>query len=144
MKKTFFITGFLLGAFNLVSLISQAQQQCPQIQFSYDEAGNRKQRKMGSVLCKWNPNTSTNDIETNLIANIYPNPAQDKINIELQKDESEHESTIFLYDMIGKEIYSTKTSLLLIEVDVSQLNSGNYLLKVVRGKNFSTYNVSKN
>jgi hypothetical protein len=139
MNKLFSIALFLVGICSLASITSQAQT-CPQIQFSYDEAGNRVQRKLTTVPCKRTQDAPAN----NLIANVYPNPAHDKINIELQEDAAVPESKITLYDLNGREIYSTISSSLQIQVDVSALLPGTYLLKVERGKEQATYNVSKN
>jgi Secretion system C-terminal sorting domain len=146
MKKLFCIAIFLGSIFSLLS-ISAFAQTCPQISFSYDASGNRVQRKWALVACKMQRSRSdSTESPRPLVANVYPNPTQDKLNIELQKEEAgaEQSSTILLYDLSGKEVYSTVTTSLQVQVDVSGLGAGNYLLKIIRGKEYTTYTISKN
>ena len=148
MNKIFFIIISVLSAHCLSSPFGGgalfAQQTCPQIQFTYDASGNRVQRKLVVVLCAPPRIQENTPPAPDIHANAFPNPANDKINIELEAMEGITESTIKLYDLSGKEIYSVVTPALQLQVDVSKLTAGTYLLKITRGKGYKTFNVLKN
>ena len=60
---------------------------------------------------------------------IYPNPAQNILNIELQSIDND-QNHIEIYDLSGKQVYSSITSDKNIQVDVSELTQGLYIIKV--------------
>lgn len=141
----------LLFVFFLLSFGVFAQTVCPTIVFSYDASGNRIQRTLSIIPCNEvqkqinGENTGEPIVISSMQVNVHPNPAKDKIIIEfLQIESPEERTTIFLYDVNGKEVYYEETSFLQVQIDVSKLSSGTYLLKIVRGKEFKTYNVFKN
>jgi|ERR1035437_249823 hypothetical protein len=145
MKKDLFILIFLLCS---LSALAQVQT-CPQIQFTYDATGNRTQRLLVIVPCGPDPNPSgrmatTDPVTPPMNVSVYPNPTNTTINIALSQDSLETESTLVLYDMSGKIVYSTKTSSLQSQIDVSTFDAGTYLLKITRGKKYATFNVLKN
>jgi hypothetical protein len=79
------------------------------------------------------------------LVKAFPNPAQDKINVEITQDSSAvTESAVLLLDLTGKTVYSGVTSSLQMQIDVSRLVEGIYLLKITRGDKSTTYNVFKN
>lgn len=63
---------------------------------------------------------------------IYPNPADLNICIEFQ-NESGKEAQIELIDKLGKCKYSVKTTSNRIDIDVSNLSSGLYFIRIVKG-----------
>lgn len=79
-----------------------------------------------------NPNTSvhtTNDI----VCNVYPNPATDRLNIEMDWDFSTN-STLQVYNVSGaliKTIGLTETNNC---IDISGLTTGTYILNIVSGQ----------
>lgn len=62
---------------------------------------------------------------------IYPNPASNKVFINLQKFTSE-QPVVSIYNVQGKEVHSSSNNLFanVLELDVSGLNRGIYLLQV--------------
>lgn len=64
------------------------------------------------------------EIETTKI-NLYPNPSQEKINIESEEPIEE----IHIFNMIGQEVFSTR-SLNNNTVDLSGLSNGTYTLRI--------------
>jgi Secretion system C-terminal sorting domain len=66
---------------------------------------------------------------------IYPNPASDKIKIELNQNATLHNIQIF--NISGGILYQASANKAL-SIDVKQFNNGIYLLKYSNGKNFST------
>jgi len=146
MKKILFLFLFVL-----CSLLGFAQPPttCPQIVFDYDASGNRIQRKLQIIPCdvQSGKTAQQNDVQESAVplqVNAYPNPTQDKINIELPEDGSSIESKIELYDLNGKILHSVISPLLQIQVDVSGFTGGTYLLKITRAEKFATYNILKN
>jgi len=65
--------------------------------------------------------------KVNLPVRIYPNPAFDMVNVRF-KNGSGHRMTVDLFDYSGRMIRSMETSQGQIELDVSELISGIYLL----------------
>lgn len=145
MKQVFSLL-FLLSSF-----LSFSQTTCPEITFSYDASGNRIQRKLIIINCnplsqRTNADTThtTKDTTAQMKAKVFPNPTQDKINIELEETKDVIESTILLFDVSGKKIYSEITALNRLQIDITGLNAGIYSLKIIRGKNQAAYSVLKN
>ena len=147
--KNYFPLIVLLLSSNLIFSQPPPPDICPTIVFSYDATGNRIQRNLIVIPCSDVQKTSVADSSSQSVAptmqvNVYPNPAKDKINVEFSQDSSKDECKIFLYDIGGKIIYSSVVSSAQLQIDVSAFNTGTYLLKIVRGKEYSTYNVLKN
>lgn len=65
---------------------------------------------------------------------VYPNPASQRLNVDLEELNVSGEAVLTLFDMQGKVI--RKTNLVLsknLSIDVSELNTGNYLLNISNG-----------
>lgn len=65
---------------------------------------------------------------------IYPNPANDRVNIKSQSGQIL--SSIHVYDMIGNKVREIKVTESSYELDMTDLPSGTYLLKVQYGDAF--------
>ncbi|MBL7813393.1 MAG: T9SS type A sorting domain-containing protein [Saprospiraceae bacterium] len=61
---------------------------------------------------------------------ISPNPTSDKINIVLSDNTPSVSTTIELYDITGRQVLVQKTTSGTIELDISKLIKGAYLLKI--------------
>jgi len=74
------------------------------------------------------------DLQSNAIMNIYPNPAADRATVYVLYDGSYDEATIECYDMMGNIVLSLNTSTdhgtLTKEIDLAQVPSGIYLVKI--------------
>ena len=140
MKKYFSLALFLL----LARLsFSQLPNNCPAITFTYDASGNRIQRDLVIGPCN-SEMPGPGRVASTIEATVYPNPTMDKINVELKQNDAESESKIELYDLNGKTVYSSVISGSQMQIDMSEFVPGNYLLKIIRGKEFITYPVLKN
>jgi len=64
---------------------------------------------------------------------IYPNPNKGKFIIELTNKTTE--STIEIYDLMGKKVWSKVSSENKLEIDISNQPKGIYLVKVVSENN---------
>lgn len=137
----------------LFSTLAFSQGTCPAINFSYDAAGNRIQRIPGTITCspppqiKQKDNTKPSATEVNsfisLEINVYPNPTQDKISVDIAVNELKDNKTVIMSDVTGKTIYSETTSLQTLQIDVSGLALGLYYVTVTQGNNKATYSVLK-
>ena len=69
--------------------------------------------------------------------NLYPNPTSDLINIvgEIQN------FNIEIFDMVGKRIYQSKNEDI---INIKNLDSGIYLLKIIYNNNYESFIVIKN
>lgn len=83
---------------------------------------------------------SSSDFENDNVITIYPNPSNGIFNIESQQNMS-----IEVYDIIGKLVLSQKLSVGTNSFDISNFNTGVYLLKVSNDNgNIQTYKLIKN
>ena len=76
--------------------------------------------------------TTCNNCGGNFTVSIYPNPAVDEINVDLegvQTDDPE-ESTISLYDDVGNRFYQQKSQSLKEKIDTSSLPPGTYYIEI--------------
>ena len=74
----------------------------------------------------WEP-VAINDIEeTRLDVRIYPNPANDKIQINLSDPMQGNDLRIEIYSLNGQKVYNGNFT---NNIDVSNLKSGFYILK---------------
>jgi hypothetical protein len=63
-----------------------------------------------------------------LMMNVYPNPFNDRLNIELTKNINNGE--IYIFDMLGKQVYSSQFSGKQININTSELMKGFYFIKL--------------
>ena len=61
---------------------------------------------------------------------MYPNPAKDKLSIQLNLGKNTAPKTYQVFDMQGKIVFSTTTKDCLLDLDVSLFSKGVYLLVV--------------
>jgi len=59
---------------------------------------------------------------------IFPNPAEDKIQINL--DENFAKMDVVIFDMTGRAVHCSTQTSTLFELDITHLNSGVYLLQI--------------
>jgi exonuclease III len=72
--------------------------------------------------------------------NIYPNPAEDQLNVSYDGVSS---FTLILSDMQGRELFQKDCQLMDNQVDMSDLNPGNYLLSIQNQKGSFTKKIIK-
>lgn len=87
-----------------------------------------------SIRLVRNVSLSTNQFDKSDIK-VYPNPVQNKLNIESQ----EIINDIEIFDLLGKKILESKSK----TIDVSGLQSGIYLLKINTNQGSSTQKIIK-
>lgn len=143
MKNVVLLTGILIS---VQFVFSQALPgQCYYIGYTYDCNGERKQQSIVVTSCgnatreKYIDTTKSTPINIK----VYPNPAQNILTVELGQSVSSVESIVYLYDLQGRVINSQKTNLNILQIDVSELNSGTYYLNVIQGKKHEGFTVMK-
>ena len=90
--------------------------------------------KAGSAVTSGNScaTLSNSDFDTVSNLNVYPNPSKGIFNIN-----TEEVLAIEIYDIVGKLVKTTKLEIGTSSVDISNLNSGVYLLKTINSENKS-------
>lgn len=144
-KPILFISLFLL------SLIGWSQQ-CSKITYSYDTNGNRIKTLLVVTPCNEEASmkkinqTAKDSVKPiqSFNVNAYPNPAMDKVTVEIEQTKDGEQSAVFIYDLQGKQVYSNTTSSAIMNIDVSALSPGNYNLQVVKGTKKVSYTIAKN
>lgn len=81
------------------------------------------------------------DIEVDIVeAKVYPNPANNNLTVETTK---ENIQTLEVYDALGRRVISKTPKQKSINLDVSNLERGMYILKIQTEKGIGTYKVIK-
>ncbi|MBP1644858.1 MAG: putative hemagglutinin [Bacteroidetes bacterium] len=80
-----------------------------------------------------------NMVTGNTEINIYPNPVSNDLNIEC----SEKIDSIEVYDSLGRRIIRQENSPKKTTIDVSNLNNGIYILKLITEKGIGEYKIVK-
>lgn len=113
--------------------------QCATIHFTYNDAGNRVQRKQVLISCLTNDEEdnpefalkilkplTNNKPSTKMDMKAYPNPNNGHFDVVLS---SLQENTVLeLYDMTGRKVHSQTAKSENNQIDVSSLNTGAYIL----------------
>ena len=119
--------------------------QAQTIQYSYDNAGNRIQRKVfvsivspeaeatASARNSPFPEATTEQVAIQNSIKVFPNPAQNQLQITL--GEELQNATIELFDLPGKLMIKSPLRGLNHSIDLTQQSSGEYIL-VVRNREF--------
>jgi|GEM_PF-1031021 len=68
--------------------------------------------------------------------NIYPNPTTGLVNIEGAEG-----AQVLVYNMIGEVVYSVANTTATTSMDLSSLQSGNYIVKVINNKEVATLKI---
>jgi hypothetical protein len=93
----------------------------------------------GYVLPAYNCQLSVDDVSKKEIIAVYPNPVHDVLNISLKISKEEK---VEIYNMEGRKVLETTIGNGKNKVDVSNLQTGDYLLNM-KGINLSTKFIKK-
>ncbi|WP_452229553.1 choice-of-anchor J domain-containing protein [Lacinutrix sp. MEBiC02404] len=83
---------------------------------------------------------STPEFENGLALTYYPNPVNDILSLKAQKDIE----NVSVYNMLGQEVLRTAPNVVNAEVNMSDLQSGAYFVKVTIGSATETVRIIKN
>lgn len=84
---------------------------------------------------------SEEPLKENSISTIHPNPATDKVTIELNAN-SENMIDVFIYNVIGKLIKTMSLSKFRNEISVADLSEGLYMFVIKQNNHFQTEKIS--
>ncbi len=91
-------------------------------------------------IWKWQPNTPTNVSTTDLSTdiNIYPNPTKEKITVT-----NVNNAYISIFDLSGRLLLSKSANSNNVIFNLSSLNTGTYILKIVNKNNVTVRKIIK-
>ena len=90
------------------------------------------------VRMNFDPSGGINQVENNLGLRVFPNPANEVINISLNKEVS---ATLSLLDISGKVVKTQVLNGLSTSISTASLNSGVYFVTITDGTSVSTQKV---
>ena len=125
------------------------------VKYSYNKAGSREARHVITLKSAKADTTALaqadkdNKIETfeeklggqEII--IYPNPTLGQLQVEIQGDGTTSGTSLQLYSLSGKLLYSKAPATTINTLDLSGYPQGTYVLKIVNGKKVSEWKVVK-
>ena len=86
---------------------------------------------------------STKDyLEAHNAAKVFPNPATNEFNIVIDTN-LDSEAKAFVYDILGRELKTVKIKSNIQTISIEDLKVGQYLVKVINGKNNTTTKLLK-
>jgi hypothetical protein len=122
------------------------------IRFIYDDAGNRTNRtiviatapQMSSSSGEEEEEaTSYSEILADLRINIYPNPTDGLIRVEIQNLPAGETAHISLYRLSGELVTTKRGVTSSTEIDITGQAAGIYLLKIIAGKEQTEWKIIK-
>lgn len=96
--------------------------------------------KDGSTVVLGNNDFSAADVYK--ASKIFPNPARNEFYIAIDTD-IDKDAKAFIYDIQGRQVKSAKIQENVQTITIQDLNAGEYLIKVVNGKNNTTAKLLK-
>ncbi|MCX8142712.1 MAG: T9SS type A sorting domain-containing protein [Bacteroidia bacterium] len=127
-------------------------QQCPAIEFTYDNTGNRIQRQQILMVCSGFQNAKVvNNIESTQISadslsvSVFPNPTQMILNIKIIDDRipDGENKIIYLTDINGRVLYRTEINGKDGKINMHLYKGGNYFLTIVYANKKKTFQIIK-
>lgn len=114
--------------------------------YTYDNAGNRINRQIvytynkrgaADTVISVNEPTVEQSIRksTSVFTAVYPNPTYDNLYMDLTQLQTEHKISYSLTDLFGKVILQSETKSVLLQINLSNLASGIYILRI-KSENF--------
>lgn len=83
-----------------------------------------------------NKNVGLSHINNNIIVNIYPNPAKNKTLILTENISGK--TNVILYDLFGRNIKEINSNKNIIELDLSNISEGTYIVKISNNNKYIT------
>ena len=130
--------------FVLFSLCSFSQD----VDYFYDAGGNRIQRKLCLTCRKGTPDSTLVPIamiNRSLNANIQPNPTKGKLEVNVTQEEMNFEVfQILVYDVYGREVRNVIQHVATFNIDLSNVVSGIYYVKLIADEKIKEWKITKN
>jgi len=121
-------------------VISTAGVSEAQTSFYYDGTDDTWYYTTSTPMVRMNfdPSVGVNEVENNLGLRVFPNPANEVINISLNKEVT---ATITLLDVSGKVVRTQALNGISTSINTASLNSGVYFVTINDGTSVSTQKV---
>jgi len=129
----------------IVSILLSSILYGQQIEYAYDNAGNRVQRKIKTSTCRLPmPVTLIASERREMEVSIAPNPTKGKLEVNIQEDENiDQMYEVHIYDDMGREVFRETKKSSLFKVDLSKEAAGVYFLKIVNGEEVTNLIIRK-
>jgi hypothetical protein len=116
------------------------------VEYFYDEAGNREQRKICST-CKRSISPEGGE-EQQLNANILPNPTKGEIAIEVTEEgvlagKEESDFQVAVYDVAGRTILNERHTGVTFKIDISDQAPGIYFVNLTSTDKIKRWEIIK-
>lgn len=120
----------------LIILASALTVQSQTVIYTYDSAGNRISRTIGSAKSRASFPLDSLDIghpsEIGFFdIRVHPTKTSDIINIDIPLHNESDEAEIRLYSLLGYELMSVKITEPYSKIDLTHLSAGTYVLSVI-------------
>ncbi|MDT8413479.1 MAG: T9SS type A sorting domain-containing protein [Vicingaceae bacterium] len=137
--KTLLILLFTITAFSLFA---------QKVEYVYDDAGNRVQRKLCLACRIANPNVAVTDTveqtTAKLNAELLPNPTKGNLAIQITQENIEEEVFhLFVYDVYGRELINKTYYTTSFNDNISNYAPGIYYVRLVSGNKIKNWNIIK-
>ena len=98
-----------------------------------------------SFLPDWGATCSTIGIAENTLDNfkVYPNPVENQLNLSWSSIDFSDEMNIQIFNLNGEKVFEQSNDQKSSEINVSQLSSGVYLLKIISGEKSAVRRIVK-
>lgn len=145
--------------FSLLILITKFV--AAQVTYTYDANGNRTARSIivtnsqpvdstaNDSLAEWELRgylalgTEKKESVGDYDISIYPNPTRGAFAVGIDNMPADLQRKMLLYDMQGREVFVKEDFDALTEIDLSTLQNGTYILKILLGKEQTSWKVVK-
>ncbi|SRR6266496_1858196 len=131
MKKLILIL-LLLSS---ICCVSKAQT----IYYRYDPAGNRNYR---GIVPRLDESSSLQTVQEYGVS-VYPNPSSDNLNVAIANLQANDKAVVYLFDNTGKKLYEKNQSTILCNLDMKNLPSGLYYLRIKINDDEMVYKIVK-
>lgn len=114
--------------------------------YTYDSAGNRVSREIIIGVAGDEPQdiaASLIDVVASKTVRIYPNPTDGNLTISIDDYEESDQASFIIYDLSGVIVYDSKATGQASSVDISDCQSGIYILTIIINGNHSSWRVIK-
>ena len=131
----------ILAFFLFLSQFCSAQH----VQYTYDASGNRVHRIYSTlrIANPAQPKDSSENVETKYGISIFPNPTSESVNVSISSLQNGETAKVFLYDEQGKVLLMKIQESTLDIINLINLKTGTYYLKIYVKKDSVSYKVVK-
>ncbi len=122
------------------------------VEFGYDEAGNRISRLIVTKEAKTelpdsvlaiNFGKEQNQNLENLVISVYPNPTSDILNIDWNDPDKEIDIEMYLFTINGELLKTIKLNTISKTIDMSGYSKGAYFLKIQMNSRIESWKIVK-